>query len=164
MIRRGGEGGMVLHGNYNADSQCCDPRCPDLREATFWENNIDEHWLVVGNDNQPTQYWMSNETEGVFIIDISLANPPFGNWTILDGNHATWSDHEITEYDVDMERQEEAGGAEVVGWNLAATSLEDEGQAEKLWSEREIGRAYLGVGSTGGDGQSKGDWCQESLG
>ena len=35
-----------------------------------------------------------------------------------------------------MEKQEEAEGTQVVGWNLVAMLQEDEEQAEKLWNER----------------------------
>jgi len=63
-----------------------------------------------------------------------------------------------------MEKQGEAGGTQVVGWNLAAMSQEDKVQAEKLWRERARGRAYLGVESTGDDVESEAEWCQEALG
>jgi len=39
---------------------------------------------------------------------------------MLDGSHATGSDHEIIEWEVDMEQQKKAGGTQVVGWNLLA--------------------------------------------
>jgi hypothetical protein len=63
-----------------------------------------------------------------------------------------------------METQEEAGGTQVVWWNLAAMSQEDKEQAEKQWKERKRGRAYQGVRSTGDDVESEAKWCQESLG
>jgi hypothetical protein len=40
-----------------------------------------------------------------------------------------------------VENQEESGGTQVVGWNLAAMSQEDKEQAEKLWGEQAKGRA-----------------------
>jgi len=63
-----------------------------------------------------------------------------------------------------MEKQEEGGGTQVVGWNLVAMSLEDKEQAEKLWKERAKGRAYLGVRSIGDDVERNAKWCQEVLG
>ena len=44
---------------------------------------------------------------------------------ILDGSRATGSYHEITEWELEMEKLAEAGGTQVVGWNLAAMSQED---------------------------------------
>jgi len=61
-----------------------------------------------------------------------MVNPPFGKWTILGGNHATGSGHEILEWEVDIRQQAEAGGTQVIGWNLAAMSQKDKEQAEKL--------------------------------
>jgi len=62
-----------------------------------------------------------------------------------------------------MEQQEEAEGTQVVGWSLAAMLQEDEVQAEKLWKERAMGRAYLGEESTGDEVGSEAEWCQNAL-
>jgi hypothetical protein len=94
VVRQGG-GGTVCVGVLNAHSQRWDPRCTERKEAAYWEGIIDEHGLVVGDDDRPTHYWTRIENKGVSIIDQTLANEPFGKWTILDGNHATESDHEI---------------------------------------------------------------------
>ena len=107
---------------------------------------------------------MRNESEGISIIYLTLANWPFGKWTVLDGNHATGSDHEIIEWEVDMEEQEEAGGTQVIGWNLAAMSQEDKKPAEKLWRELARGRVYLEMESIGDDLESAAKWGQEVLG
>jgi hypothetical protein len=66
-------------------------------EAAYWEVIIDEHMLVIGNDDQPTQYWTRNDRQGEFIIAQTLANQPFGKWMISVGNHSTWSDNEVIE-------------------------------------------------------------------
>jgi len=63
-----------------------------------------------------------------------------------------------------MEKQEEAGGTEGVGWNLAAMSQEDKEQSENLWREHARGGVSLGVESTGDDIKSEAEWCQEALG
>jgi len=49
------------------------------------------------------------------MIDLTLANRPFGQWMIPDGGHATGYDQDIREWELDMEKQEEAGGTQVVG-------------------------------------------------
>jgi len=68
---------------------------------------------------------MRNDNEGVSIIDLTLANQPFREWSILDENHATGFDHVIIEWQVYMAEEEGAGGTQVVGWNLAVMSQED---------------------------------------
>jgi len=128
IIRQGG-GGTVLAGDFNAHSQPWDPRCIERRDAAYWEDIINEHGLVIGNDDQPTYHWTRNESEGESIIDLTLVNRPFVKWTMLDGSHVTGSDHEIIQWEVAMEKQQEAEGTHVVGRNLAAMSQEDEEQA-----------------------------------
>jgi len=64
------------------------------------------------------------------ITDLTLGNRPFAKWTIVDRNYATGSDHDITQWEVDMEKQQDAGGTQVIGRNLAAMSQEDNEQAE----------------------------------
>ena len=153
----------MLAGDFNAHSQRWNPKCTERRDAAYWEDIIDEHGLLIENDDRPTHHWTKNESEGESIIDLTLANRPLGKWSILDWSHVTGSDHEIIEGEVDMEKQEEAEGTQIVGWNLAAMSQEDEEQAEKLWKERARGRAYLGEESMGDEVESEAEWCQEAL-
>jgi hypothetical protein len=74
------------------------------------------------------------------------------------------SDHEITQWEVDMEMQKEARHLHVIGWNLAAMLPEDKEHVEILWKKQAMGRGYCGVESTGGDDESKAEWCLEALG
>jgi hypothetical protein len=149
---------MALAGDFNSDRQSSDPMCTERRGSAYCEGIIHERGLVIGNDDRPTEYWMSNESVGVSITELTLANRPFGKLTMLDGNHATGSDHEIIECEVVIEKQEEAGDTLVVGWNLAAMSQEAMAQAEKLWTEQARGRAYMGVESTGDNIESQAAW------
>ena len=50
---------------------------------------------------------------------------------------------------VQRRQLEEADHVQVIGWNLAAMSKEDEKAAEKLWWELERDRAHLGEKCTG---------------
>jgi hypothetical protein len=64
-----------------------------------------------------------------------LANRPIVRWTILADDHATGSDHEVIEWEVGVDRLEEADHGRVVGWNLAAMMEKDTEEAETLWME-----------------------------
>jgi len=114
-------GGCMVHiGDFNNHSKFWDWRNPEWREAEYLEEMIADHRLVIGNDDLPTHSWMRNGIEGESIMDLSMGNWPFGKWKILDGNHAIGSDHEIIEWDADMEKLEEAGATQLMGCNLAA--------------------------------------------
>jgi hypothetical protein len=83
----------VLVGDFNAHIQCWDPRNTERRDATYYEDNKDEHGLVIGNDDRPSHYWTRHDSMGESVIVLALANRPFEKWWILDGSHATGSDH-----------------------------------------------------------------------
>ena len=52
---------------------------------------------------------------------------------------------------------------QVIGWNLASMSKEDEKAAEKLWKELEGQRACLDDEFTGDEVEWEAEWCQEML-
>jgi hypothetical protein len=110
----------VLMEHFNAHSQRWYSRSTERRDPTYWEEIIEEHTLVIGNNDQPTNYWMRQNRMGQSVIDLTLAIRPFRKWMFLDGIHAPGYDHEIIVWELDMEKQEEAGGTHVVGWNLEA--------------------------------------------
>jgi len=62
-----------------------------------------------------------------------------------------------------MEKQEEAGGTQVIGWDLAAMSQEDMEVNEELWRKRAKERAHLGAKSMQDEVESEADSCQEAL-
>jgi len=51
--------------------------------------------MIIGNDNRPPEYWKRNKRMGESTINLTLANQPFENWTILDGIYAMGCDHKI---------------------------------------------------------------------
>jgi len=102
-------------------------------DATFWESVIDENGLEIGNDGRPTPHWAGEGQGGESVINLTLANRPIVRWTILADDHATGSDHEVIDWEVGVESQEEADHEWVVGWNSAAMMEEDAEAAEKLW-------------------------------
>jgi hypothetical protein len=68
----------VLAVDFDAHSQCWNLRGTEWRKATYWEESIYQHGQVIQNYDQPTHYWMRNESEGASIIDFTLANLSFG--------------------------------------------------------------------------------------
>ena len=52
---------------------------------------------------------------------------------------------------------------QVIRWNLAAMSKDDEKAAEKLWKELEGRRARLDEECTGDKVEQEAEWCQETL-
>jgi hypothetical protein len=72
--------------------------------AAFLPEVIDENGLEVGNDGQPTHYWTREDHEGESVIDLTLANRPIPNLDILADDHATGSDLEVAEFEVEADR------------------------------------------------------------
>jgi len=84
-------------------------------------------------------------------------------WTILADVHATGSDHEVIEWEVGVDRQEEADHESIVGWNLAAMKEKDTEAVEKLWMEFAKARAQLDAECTEYGVEQEATWCQEAL-
>jgi len=162
-IIRQREGGTILAGDYNAHSHSWDPRCKEQHDATLWEEIIDEHGLEIAKDDQPTHHWARNSEEGESTIDLTLASRPITRWTILEGRQATCSAHEVIEWEFSLDKQEEADHLQVIGWNLAAISKEDQKAAEKLWKELEGQRARLDEECTGDEVEREAEWYWETL-
>jgi len=58
-----------------------------------------------------------------------------------------------------MEKLEEAGGTQVVGWNLAAMFQEAMEVAQELWRKSANERARLGEESMGDKVECEAEWC-----
>jgi hypothetical protein len=129
----------------------------------FWEEIIHEYRLQFGIDAQPTHYWARNGKEGESTIDLTLATRPITTWTIIEGSHATGSDHEVIEWEFNVKKHEEADYVQVIGWNPAARSKEDKEAAEKLWKKLERDRAHLGKKCMGDDVEQEAEWCRATL-
>ena len=133
------------------------------RDAAFCEDMIDENELEIGNDGRPTHHWAREDQEGESVIDLTFANRPIVKLTILADYHATGSDHEVIEWEVGVDRQEEADHERVVGWNLAAMTEKDVEAAEKLWAELAKERAQLDAECTVDEVEQEAAWCQEAM-
>jgi len=155
--------GTVLAGDFNAHSKRRDPRCQVQQNAGFWEDVIDENRLEIGNDGRPTHHWTRKDQEGESVIDLTLANRRIVKWTILADDHATGSDHELIEWEVGVDRQEEANHERVVGWNFAAMTEKDMDAAGKLWVELAKERAELDAECTVDEVEQEVIWCQEAM-
>jgi len=84
-------------------------------------------------------------------------------WTILAADHATRPDHEVLEWEVGVERQEEADHERAVGWNSNAMTEKDTEAVEKLWMELAKGRAQLDAEYTEDEVEQEAAWCQEAM-
>jgi hypothetical protein len=134
------------------------------RNATFWEDVIDENGLEIGNDGRVTHHWTREGHEGESVINLTLANRPITKWSILADDHTMGSDHKVKEWEVEADRQVEADHERVVGWNLAAMKEEDAEAAEKLWTELAQERAHLDAECTADEVEQEAAWCQEAMG
>lgn len=91
----------VLAGDFNAHSPIWNPQCTrsQRRDATFLEELVETHELVVKNNGQATRPASMCHS----VIDLILATPnaaPFcKEWRTLDSEeHATGSDHVMIEW------------------------------------------------------------------
>jgi len=157
------QGGTVLAGDFNAHSTQWHPRSQVQLNAMFWENVIDENALEIGNDGRATHHWTREGHEGESVIDLTLANRPISMWSILAYDHATGSNHEVMEWEVEADRQEEADHERVVGWNLASMTEEDVELAENLWIELAKDSANLDVECTSDEVEQEAAWCGEAM-
>jgi len=64
---------------------------------------IDENGLEIGNDGNATHHRGKEYHEGESIINQMLANRPITKWSILADDHATGSDHELIEWEVELD-------------------------------------------------------------
>ena len=69
----------------------------------------------------------------------------------------------MIEWEFSVDKQKEAEHVQVIGWNLAAMSKEDEKAAEKLFKELEGQRARVDEECTGDEVDREAELCQETL-
>jgi len=124
------------------------------------EEITDEYGLEIGNVDQPTHHWARNGEEGESTIDLTMAIRPITRWTLQDGSHGAGSLHEVIEWEFNVDKPEEADHVQVIGWNLATMSNEDEEAAEELWKELETDGAHRGEDCMGDDLEQESEWCQ----
>jgi len=133
------------------------------RNSALWEDVIDENGLEIGNDGRPTDNWTRQDQEGESVIDLTLGNRPIVMWTILANDHGFGSDHEIIEWYVEVDMQEEPDHERVVGWNSAAMTEKDVDAVEMLWMELAKERAQLHAECTEDEVEQEAAWCQEAM-
>jgi len=156
-------GGTMLPCDKNAHSRRWHQRCSEQCDATLYGDIIGKYGLEIGNDDLPTHHWARNGKERVSTIDLTLATRLITRWTILDGSHVKGSDQEVIEWQFIVDKQEEADHVQVIGWNLATMSRQDEEAAEELWKKLKRERAHLGEECTGDDVERETDWCHATL-
>lgn len=77
---------------------------------------------MVGDDHRHTDHWARHSEQVKSSIDLTLAIQPITQWTMLDGSHATGSDHEVNKWEFIVYKQEEAAHMQLKGRNLATMS------------------------------------------
>jgi len=155
--------GAALAGVINTHSSDGDLRCRAQQNVTFWEGVIDKTGLEIVNDGRFTQYWTREDHEGKSVIDLTLANRPIQQWTILVDDHATGSDDKVMEWKVDPDGQEEADHRRVVVRSSAAMMEKDLEAAEKLWMELVKERADLDGECTEDEVEQEAACIQEAM-
>jgi len=159
------QGSTVLTGDYNAHSTRWDPRCQVQRDVAFWEGLIDEYGLEIGNEDGAATHHRTREGhEGESVLELTLENGPITKWSILANDHVTGSDHEVIEWELEVDRQQEVGHERVVGWNLAAMTEENAKAAEKLWTELEKERVHQDAECTADEVEQEAAGCLEAMG
>jgi hypothetical protein len=84
-------------------------------------------------------------------------------WTILADELANRSDHEVIEWEMEADGQQEAEHERVVGWNLAGMTEEDLEAAEEILRELAKTRAHLDAECTADEVEYEAAWCQEAM-
>ena len=133
------------------------------QNASFWAEVIDENGLEVMNDGQPTHYWTREDHEGESVIDMRFANRPITKWFIRADDHATGSDHEVIELEVEGDRPEEADHERIVEWDIPAMMEEDSEAAERPWAELANERAHLDAECTEDEVEQEAAWFQDAM-
>jgi len=62
-----------MAGDMNAHSRRWDPKCREQRDATLWDEIIDEYGLEIRNDDHPTHHCARSGEEGKSTIYLTLA-------------------------------------------------------------------------------------------
>ena len=93
-----------------------------------------------------------------------MENQPITKSAILAENHATGSNQQVIQWEVDINKQVEADHEWVIGWNLASMIEQDEEAAGKLWMELVKKRAHLDAGYMEDEVEQEAKWFQKVLG
>jgi hypothetical protein len=78
-------------------------------------------------------------------------------------DHATGSDHEPLEWEVEADRQQQEDHERVVGWKFAAMTEKDAEAAEELFAELAKERAHLDTECTEDEVEQEAAWCKEAM-
>jgi len=122
----------MLAGDFNAHSRWWDPICTEQLEAVFFDRVIVKSGVEIEHKYQATHDRKGEGLEGGSIIDFTLANRLFRQWTAIAQIHNIGSDDQVREWTVDQDKQEEADDEWRVGWTLAAMMQHDDQAAIKL--------------------------------
>lgn len=109
---------VVVAGDMNAHSKMWNPQARGRKNATFWEEVIENFDMVIWNPEQGTRKASVSDT--VAIIDLTISTPGITlNWILLE-EEATGSDHEVICWELVGREAWEGGRTErtVTGWDI----------------------------------------------
>lgn len=86
---------------------------------------IVKNGLEIRNEGRATHHWTIDGHKGNSVIDQMLANRPTTKWSIQANYQETGFNHEVMEWEVQEDRQEEADHERIEWANLAAPTQEN---------------------------------------
>jgi len=133
-------GRVVVAGDMNAHSQKWNPKATRPRNATFWEDLIEKHELVLWNSEEGTR--AGPGANGTSIIDLTVLTPAVTlNWSLLEGE-ATGPDHEVILWEIIEEGGGKGGQSRVViGWDIASWSTRGKSEEERKEAQKKAEQA-----------------------
>jgi len=141
------KGRVVIAGDMNAHGSLWNPGVRKRSNATFWEDMIRKHELVIWNSEEATRAGPGAKNHS--IIDLTLSTAAISlNWSLVDGE-ATGSDHEVLLWELlgggEGEPSKVITAWDVSGWVTKGKTGEEQKKAEEKAEEaREMFTHLLG--------------------
>jgi endonuclease/exonuclease/phosphatase family metal-dependent hydrolase len=136
----------LLAGDFNAHSPVWNPRCRESTDASFLEQMIEKHDLVVWNDDRATFHREGCDNHSIIDLTITTPDLPLSEWTLEEDVDATGSDHRMILFTLTLLEQDahqQATSQVITGWKISEMSEDEHSAAEKEWKTRAMGRPLV---------------------
>jgi hypothetical protein len=108
---------VIIAGDMNAHSTVWNGRLTRRRNATFWEELIEDKALMVWNTEDATRLGGTNHS----IIDLTLSSPNIElNWSIAGEEDAIGSDHEVIVWEILGQTAVGGVSKDTTGWDISS--------------------------------------------